>query len=326
MPGWLHRVLDLPEDAPPAELRRAYAAQLRAFHPDHCPDSPDNRRRVALIRAAHQVLRDDALRREHDRTGAIPRAALRGDDAAPLLEGGGLVDLAKGLLRVVTQEQPSHGKDKTVRLRLTLDELIRGTSRVVDVPRLEACPDCQGSGSDPEPAPLRCHVCSATGTLAWRRRLPMAMACPFCSGHGIVVRAVCRRCEGDGYMMRARPIRVTLPPGVHDGERTVLKGEGERGRRGGRHGDLIFVTALDPAAGWRRDKADLLISVGVPDGATALTILHPLGEVRVPIPDGFSGGTLLVEGHGLPRRSGDGARGDLLVEVVRSDGAAPPDG
>ncbi len=72
MKGWLHRILDLPPDAQGEVLRAGFACQLKSFHPDRCPDNPNNRQRLALIRVAHEVLRNPGYRAEHEKTWGIP--------------------------------------------------------------------------------------------------------------------------------------------------------------------------------------------------------------------------------------------------------------
>jgi molecular chaperone DnaJ len=107
---------------------------------------------------------------------------------------------------------------------------------------------------------------------------------------------------------------------VPEGHRVVLEGEGEPGLRGGRHGDLIFVLKMDKGSGFWRDGADLLLNVDVPGQASALTVPHPDGEVRLTLPDGLDATcTVVATGLGLPRFERPAERGDLRVYVRRTD-------
>jgi len=315
MKGWLHRILDVPSNARGEELRAGFAAQLKSFHPDLCPDNADNRRRLGLIRVAHEVLKNNDYREEHEKTGRIPDTIESADSLREGLKEAGAVELAKGFLNAFQRERPQNGKNRVIRIDLSLDELIKGTSRLVDVRRSMACSCCSGSGSEKTPSPRRCHVCEATGTITWPGIVVRGMPCPFCDAKGIVVLHPCAACGGDGFELKEQPCRVTIPPGVPEAHRVVLSGEGERGQRGGKHGDLILRLYLEEGSEYRREGANLRIERRVEIGASFLELSHPDGLLKVPIPEGFGGGVLIASRHGLPLPGGRGERGDLKIHV-----------
>ena len=117
-----------------------------------------------------------------------------------------------------------------------------------------------------------------------------------------------------------RRVEVKIPPGVRDGSRVRVAGEGGRGA-GGKRGDLYLRVRvlLDPT--FERKGDDLLTTVRVPLTSAVLG-----GEAQVPalespigikIPAGTPAGQVFrLRGHGLPRLGGRGERGDLLATLA----------
>jgi molecular chaperone DnaJ len=111
---------------------------------------------------------------------------------------------------------------------------------------------------------------------------------------------------------------VRIPPGVEDGQRIRLAGQGEAGLRGAPSGDLYVTVHVKPDKVFGRDGDDLTVTVPVSFHELALgaTLSVPTleGKVGVRVPKGTSDGRILrVRGRGVPKRSG--GHGDLLVTV-----------
>jgi DnaJ-class molecular chaperone len=144
--------------------------------------------------------------------------------------------------------------------------------------------------------------------------------CPTCAGKGEVGNRVCPTCGGLGTTERAKRIEVKIPPGVDNGSRIRVAGEGQPGTNGGPRGDLYLIVSLKPDAAFERKGDDLIEDVQVP-----LTTVMLGGEVPVALLDGKrvlltippetqNGQTFLLRGKGMPRLRGT-AQGNLLVRV-----------
>jgi molecular chaperone DnaJ len=111
---------------------------------------------------------------------------------------------------------------------------------------------------------------------------------------------------------------VRIPPGVEDGQRIRLAGQGEAGLRGAPSGDLYVTVHVKSDKIFGRDGDDLTVTIPVSFSELALgaTLSVPTleGKVGVRVPKGTSDGRILrVRGRGVPKRSG--GHGDLLVTV-----------
>jgi molecular chaperone DnaJ len=120
---------------------------------------------------------------------------------------------------------------------------------------------------------------------------------------------------------RERTLSVNVPPGVEDGTRIRLAGEGEAGLRGGPPGDLYIFLSLKPHAFFQRDGADLFCRVPISLVTAALGgefVVPTLdgSEAKLKLPEGTqTGKQLRLKAKGMPvLRSRD--VGDLYIQVV----------
>jgi curved DNA-binding protein len=115
-----------------------------------------------------------------------------------------------------------------------------------------------------------------------------------------------------------RTYTVNIPPGVTDGKRIRLAGEGGRGMGDGPAGDLYLVVRLQPHPRFRVDGRDITVDLPLTPGEAALggsvPVTTPGGETKVTVPAGSSTGRRLrLRGQGMP---GPGGRpGDLYAEL-----------
>jgi DnaJ-class molecular chaperone len=138
-----------------------------------------------------------------------------------------------------------------------------------------------------------------------------------------VLTGVTRRVEvtepgGPNGRIKSRTIDIKIPAGVQDGTRVRVPGKGGPGRGGGQHGDLYLRVHIEPDPVFRREGADLHVTLPVWPWEAALgaEVLAPtLAEpVRVKVPPGSrADGKLRLKGKGLPTASG--GRGDLFYTL-----------
>jgi curved DNA-binding protein len=117
---------------------------------------------------------------------------------------------------------------------------------------------------------------------------------------------------------RSRSIDVTIPPGVVDGQRIRLAGQGGRGARGGSPGDLYLRVRIEPHGRFRVDGRDLTVDLPLAPWEAALgasvTVDTPGGSATVKVPPGSSSGRRLrLRKRGMPNPRGE--PGDLFAEV-----------
>jgi curved DNA-binding protein len=113
-------------------------------------------------------------------------------------------------------------------------------------------------------------------------------------------------------------IDVDIPPGVVDGQRIRLAGQGGTGGRGAPDGDLYLVARIAPDGRFRLDGRDVYTDLPVTPWEAALGATVPVpapgGEAKVKVPPGSSSGRRLrLRGEGMPNPHG--RPGDLYAQV-----------
>jgi molecular chaperone DnaJ len=327
----LYELLGVPRDASSEDIKRAYRRKAREHHPDAGGDEEAFKQ----VTHAYQVLSDPDRRLRYDRFGDDGTPSSRGAGQDPFGFGGagfgGIGDVIDaffgsafgGAAGGTTRSQP--GRDVLVGVELTLEEVVTGAHREVEVEVATACDQCGGNGSATGSPAGHCNTCAGAGQVQRVVRtafgqLATASPCPTCGGTGRTVVDPCTGCGGEGRRVQRRTLGVDVPPGVDHGDRLRVTGAGEAGRQGASAGDLFVEIRLVDHELFERDGRDLVAEVSVPVTQAALggTLTVPTvdgSEVEVEVPAGTQPGTVLtVRRAGLPAQGG-GRRGDLRLLV-----------
>ena len=118
-----------------------------------------------------------------------------------------------------------------------------------------------------------------------------------------------------------RTVDVRIPPGVGDGSRVRVAGEGEHGAAGGRAGDLYLRVRLAPNPRFERRGRDLHTQVTIPVTTAVLggeAEVPTVGDtpLRLKIPPMTQNGQVFrLKGHGMPALGKPAERGDLYATV-----------
>ncbi len=319
-----YEVLGVARNATPDEIRRAYRRKAFEYHPDRNPDDPEAAEKFRLAAEAYEVLSDPDKRRAYDHFG---HGGLRGAG----FEGfGGIDDIFSafgdlfadlfGAPRANRRRRARKGADRRVAVSITLEEVLHGTTRTVEVSRARSCEACGGSGADPEHGPSQCPQCEGSGEqVRVQGGFMIRTTCPRCGGLGRIIEKVCAKCRGRGRKVERESLEVEIPPGAQTGLQIRLAGHGDAGEPGAPPGDLYVVVQVEPHQMFQRDGLDLHAPLRINVAQAALgdevEVDTLEGPVEVRIPRGVQPGSqLVVRGRGLPALGGNG-RGDLILHV-----------
>jgi molecular chaperone DnaJ len=326
-----YATLGCAREATADDLKKAYRKLAMQHHPDRNPGDRTAEAKFKEINEAYDVLKDEQKRAAYDRYG---HAAFENGGGGPagfdFSAAGGLGDIFDQMFGDFMGRrggQPGGraraGADIRQQVEIELTDAFHGTKVQLRVPTRVACEACEGTGSeDKARGSDTCQTCRGAGKVrAQQGFFLIERACPTCGGSGRTLRNPCRICAGAGTVQRERSLAVTIPPGVEDGTRIRLAGEGEAGPQGAPPGDLYVHVAIRPHPLFQRDQANVFVRVPLRMTQAALGT-----EIEVPVIDGsrtrvkIPAGTqtndqfrLRAKGFSVLRSA---ARGDMYIQVM----------
>lgn len=313
-----YAVLEISRDADDREIKRAYRQLARKYHPDVNNGSEEANERFKQLSEAFAVLSDPQKRRQYDTGGTTDF----GFDAGM----GSIFDIFNQAFGFgfAGGRHASPGRDIEYAVDIELEEVLTGTERTVTFERVGRCEACSGSGAAPGSATATCTTCAGRGQVRQRQdtilgSMVSVVTCPECGGSGQIVDEPCEECDGKGVRRHAEDIKVTVPPGIRDGQHLEYTGLGDMSPDGGPAGNLyVRVDVRDHDAFTRHDN-HLAMSLDIVFAQAALgdTITVPTidGETDIHIQPGTqSGEEIRLRGKGLPSLRST-RRGDQVVVV-----------
>jgi molecular chaperone DnaJ len=319
-------VLEVERGANDAELKSAFRKLAMKWHPDRNPGDTSCEQRFKEINEAYEVLKDPDKRAAYDRFGhSAFEQGMGGPDFPPGF-GTAFADIFEGIFGMGGVRgrgtRAERGADLRYNMEISLEEAYAGKTAQVRIPTTVSCEACSGSGAKAGTKPKACPHCGGVGRIRHAQGFfTLERTCTGCQGRGQVIDSPCPTCSGSGRVTRERTLSVNIPPGVEDGTRIRLQGEGEAGVRGGPAGDLYIFLSLAAHPFFTRDGADLHCRVPISMVQAALGGEFEVptidgGKTRVKVPEGSqSGRRFRLHGKGMPvLRSRQ--TGDMYVQIL----------
>lgn len=295
-----YEVLGVDRNAGEKEIKAAYRKLARAHHPDLHPNNKEEaEEKFKEINEAYEVLSDPEKRAKYDRLGANWRNGQEwqpppGTEGFQYYSTGdtgfngqdGFSDFFEMLFGGRRANGPRgsvnmRGQDVEAELQLTLEEAYRGGEKTLQLTSRDICQACQGTGYQE--------------------------------------RGICSLCAGTGSSSVKKTLEVKIPPGVQEGSKIRLRGQGGEGLAGGDRGDLYLQVKLLPHDNFTLNGHDIESKVVItPDQAVLgdqVTVNTIDGPVTVRVPARInSEKKLRLKDKGWPIKGG--GRGNHYVRIT----------
>jgi DnaJ-class molecular chaperone len=321
-----YEILGVKRDASPDEIKSGFRRLARKHHPDLNKGDKSSESRFKDVNEAYEVLKDPEMRRRYDQLGPNFR---NGQDFQPPpgwenvhfdfgdrpfggfnFKGGesrvGGVGFSDFFESLFGDSGPFGGSG--VGGGVFSDRIRSGRGSAGDA----------GLGGRNLESELYISLEEAHKGVLKEVSLRVSETCPSCGGTGGLGGRICPDCRGRGDRDRSRNYKVKVPPGIGEGSKIRLAGQGGKSIGVGNAGDLYLRIRLQKHPTFRLSGRDLEFDLRLAPWEAALGT-----RVRVPTLDGpveltikpgtSSGDRLRLKGKGPASR--EGRAGDLYAVI-----------
>ncbi len=315
----LYAILGIQPSADKDTIKDAYRTLAKKYHPDTNKGNKASEKRFKEVKEAYDILSDDKKRKDYDKANnynqpekpkqnysqanqakqaynkqSAPPPRQKKEEPKKQPEQKKQTSQEKPFAETFskfvndvfspkqdTQKKPIKGNDINIDLTISIPESQNGTVRRVNVLHTECCPLCKGK--------------------------------KFING------AKCQKCDGNGEISTQKTILVKIPPQIKQGEKIMLKNEGNIGQFGGANGDLYLKINIEKSDLFRFEELNVLSDVPISPSEAALgtNILIPSidGHINMRIPpETSSGQKFRLHAQGVFDKNGN-KQGDHIVTV-----------
>ncbi|KAJ7568972.1 hypothetical protein O6H91_01G055400 [Diphasiastrum complanatum] len=258
-------ILGVSKNASQDDLKKAYKKAAIKNHPDKGGD-PEKFKELAQ---AYDVLSDPEKREIYDQYG---------EDALKEGMGGGgsshnPFDIFESFFGGGNPfggsssggRRQRKGEDVVHPLKVSLEDLYKGTSKKLALSRNILCPKCKGKGSKTG-ASSTCAGCQGSGMKVTIRQFGPGMmqrlqsVCPDCRGSGETIseKDKCGQCKGKKVVQDKKVLEVHVEKGMLHGQKITFQGEADEAPDT-ITGDIVFVLQLKDHPMFKRKGDDLFV-------------------------------------------------------------------
>lgn len=328
-----YEVLGIARNADDAEIKKAYRALAKKYHPDVNPGNAEAEAKFKEASEAYAILSDPDKRRQYDQFGHAAFEGGAGGAGGFDFTGADFSDIFGDIFSDFfggrsrsANNGPMKGANLRTSVRITFEEAVFGCEKEIELTVKENCKTCNGTGAKPGTSPETCSKCGGKGQVVFTSQsffgtVRNVQACPDCQGTGKIIKEKCADCRGTGYVPMKKRYAVDIPAGIDNGQCKRLPGLGEPGTNGGARGDVLVEVVVGRHPIFQRQDYNIFSTVPISFAVAALG-----GEIVIDTVDGkviydVKPGTqtdtkVRLKGKGVPTLRNKEVRGDHYVTLV----------
>lgn len=318
-----YKILELDRNCSKEDIKKSYRRLSKKYHPDINKDK-NSEEKFKEISEAYSILSDDNKRANYDRFGTTDgfSGGFNGGHGFSMedifSQFGDVFGDAFGR-RYGGQKRQKRGSDLRLKVNVTIDDILKGTTKKIKYKRQDKCGTCDGKGGTDI---KDCLSCKGTGRRIVVQNTPFGQIrqeapCPDCQGSGKVIRNVCKDCNGHGTNTIDQTVDIEIPAGVEAGMQFTMTGFGNY-TRDGVAGDLQVIIDEIVENYFKRQNNNLIVEkeISVIDAIIGanVSVKTPHGDLNVKIEPGTNHDSKIrIGGKGTPHMHY--GMGDLYVIV-----------
>ncbi|QNS01880.1 MAG: molecular chaperone DnaJ [Buchnera aphidicola (Pentalonia nigronervosa)] len=321
-----YQILGIPKSSQERDIKKAYKRLAIKYHPDRNQGNKNTEEKFKEIKEAYEILIDPEKRSAYDQYGHAAFENGQNNSTYSTFTstadfGDIFGDVFGDIFGGSKNNRSRKGSDLCYNMEIFLEEAVRGITKEIQIPTMQTCTTCYGSGARSGTKPQICTTCHGKRQVHIRKGFfTVQQSCPTCQGIGTIIKNPCNICHGNGRIETYKTLSVKIPPGVDNNDRIRLNNEGEAGSHGAPSGDLYVQIAIKKHPIFEREGNNLYCEVPINFSMAALG-----GEIEVPTLDGRiklkipsetqSGKLFRIRGRGV-KSIQSRQKGDLLCHVV----------
>lgn len=325
-----YKILGIQKTATTHDIKRAYKKLAIKYHPDRNQGNKKAEEKFKKTKEAYEILSDSKKRSMYDQYGhsafdqnTTNSNSFYGNFSSSSTDfndifGDVFGDIFGSSKNSTQQEQ---GSDLQYNIELTLEEAVQGIIKNINIPKLEKCTSCKGTGSLKGRKPDKCYNCHGQGQIHLRKGFfSVQQTCSTCHGSGFIISNPCNICHGQGRIKISKKLSIKIPAGVDNNDRIRLNNEGEAGKNGARSGNLYIQINVKKHPIFTRKDNNLNCEVPINcviaalGGEIAVPTLE--GKINIKIPHETQSGKIFrIRGKGV-KSIRKGYRGDLFCKIL----------
>ena len=329
-----YQILEVEKNASKDDIKKAFRQKARKLHPD-VNKEPDAEEKFKELGRAYETLMDDDKRALYDQYGedGLKNAGYSGQ--GPFDFGfGDINDIFASFFGGMgggfggyreNPNAPKRGADLRMDIQIDFMDAMAGIEKEIKIQHTEHCEECNGSGFDKNAKETVCKTCGGQGRVQQNVRsilgsFTSVTTCPKCHGTGKSPESFCKKCKGEGGILKDKTLKIKIPKGVDTGSKIRLSNEGNAGKNGGNPGDLYIVLHVKESEKFIREGADIHTILEISPAQAVLgdkvTVETIDGMVEMNVPNGIQNlDKLLLKGRGVPFLGSNDQRGNHYVTV-----------
>lgn len=256
MPDY-YNVLGVSKNATELEIKKAYRKSALKYHPDRNPNNKEEAEaKFKEISKAYQVLSDPNKKNTYDRFGEEGVNGMgSGSEFSPFdlfkqFSGQMGGDIFSNMFNKGNKEKKQKVKSEPIQkvVDVELKDLYNGKKDSFLFQKKLKCHKCEGSGAKNKNSFRVCSLCNGSGKIVQLRQLgPMTTqsisTCYQCKGVGTTLdfKDYCLNCKGKKCIIEPCKIDYYVRPGMHNGDKIILRGQGNWEEDCVENGDLYII-------------------------------------------------------------------------------------
>ncbi|KAH6564230.1 hypothetical protein BASA82_001181 [Batrachochytrium salamandrivorans] len=314
-------ILGVARSASKKEIKKAYRARSRQYHPDKNPGDEIAEAKFVELAIAYEVLLDEEKRRLYDQYG---EEGLKGHGQKARQNPFDIFSQFGGSGGGGHRAE-RRGPSINMKMDITLEELFNGIEVEIEINKQIICPICRGSGAKSHAHVHTCTTCGGSGIRIVRQQIApgfyqqVQTSCDACAGKGKIIKAKCTACDGHKVKRGSSQMAVQIERGMADGQTIIFEGEADQSPD---HtaGNVKFTLNTAPHELFTRHDDSLSMSETITLREALLgferTIKHLDGNnlkfSRTAVTQ--HGFVQTIKGQGMPKHEFPSERGDLFID------------